>query len=142
MTNKIEKLLNELNAGDIGQQEIDGYIVKFEGFTPDCWNYAEEENMTTADLETQMLDEWKNLGKLLEGVNLELKKERKMENRIGMMAGQVYQLLSAGPASRSRVQKGIKGGSKELIDMAIGWLAREGKLNFEVKGNEITMSLK
>ena len=83
-----------------------------------------------------------NLGKLLENVNLDLKKEKKMENQIGMMAGQVYQLLSAGPASRTRVQKGIKGGSKELIDMAIGWLAREGKINIAEYAKGYKISLK
>ena len=66
-----------------------------------------------------------------------------MESEIGMTAGKVYQFLSTnGPASRTQIKKGVKDAKGEFIDMAIGWLAREGKLNFEQKDKNMSISLK
>ena len=66
-----------------------------------------------------------------------------MECEIGMTAGKVYQFLSSsGPAGMGQIRKGVKDSKSQLIDMAIGWLAREGKLKFEEKGKQLSISLK
>ena len=66
-----------------------------------------------------------------------------MEYEIGVTAGKVYQFLSSdAPASISEIKKGVEGSKSQVIDMAVGWLAREGKLNFEVRGKQLVISLK
>ena len=67
----------------------------------------------------------------------------KIENEIGMAAGKVYQLLSTnGPATHGKIKKGVKDAKSEVVDMAIGWLAREDKLKFQAKGKSVIISLK
>lgn len=49
-------------------------------------------------------------------------------NRIGEAAGQVWQFLrTCGKTSLTSVERGV-GAPKNLVHMAIGWLAREGKV--------------
>jgi hypothetical protein len=70
-------------------------------------------------------------------------KGEKMEYEIGMTAGKVYQFLSSnGPATIAQIKKGVKDAKGALVDMAIGWLAREDKLCFEAKGKGVLLSLK
>lgn len=53
---------------------------------------------------------------------------------IGLAAGRVWQFLSEhGPAALSRIAKGVEGG-QSLALMAVGWLAREGKVEFLQEG--------
>jgi len=52
------------------------------------------------------------------------------EESIGKTAGQVWSYLKAqGKTSLSGVEKGV-GAPRGVVMMAIGWLAREGKLEF------------
>ena len=47
---------------------------------------------------------------------------------IGATAGKVWNFLhNSGESSLSAVERGV-GASKQLVCMAIGWLAREGKI--------------
>ncbi|MBI5968481.1 MAG: winged helix-turn-helix domain-containing protein [Deltaproteobacteria bacterium] len=65
-----------------------------------------------------------------------------MINSIGETAGKVWKYLNEkGEANLSQLKKGVKG-DPNLILQAIGWLAREGKLNIEKKARYITYSLK
>jgi len=53
-----------------------------------------------------------------------------MEVQIGEAAGKVWQALnSKGAMTRNEIAKAT-GVASEFLNMAIGWLAREGKLNF------------
>ncbi len=56
--------------------------------------------------------------------------------QIGETAGQVWNFLREnGKSSVSAVEKGVRA-PKLLVHMAVGWLAREGKLDFvEEKGS-------
>ena len=66
-----------------------------------------------------------------------------MESEIGMTAGKVYQFLSSsGLVDVEQIKKGVRDARSQAVDMAIGWLAREGKLNFESKGKRLIISLK
>jgi len=54
-----------------------------------------------------------------------------MTAKIGETAGKVWHFLkSKGPSTASRIQSGI-GADAALTNQALGWLAREGKLNVE-----------
>ncbi|MBF6648599.1 MULTISPECIES: winged helix-turn-helix domain-containing protein [unclassified Methylobacter] len=65
-----------------------------------------------------------------------------MSYTIGEAAGKIWRYLEEnGPASVSKVtsETGI---SKNDIQRAIGWLAKEDKLSIEMKGRAETLSLK
>lgn len=64
-----------------------------------------------------------------------------MIQRIGETAGSVWQFLNEHPsATPERIAKGLKiDGS--LVHLALGWLAREGKLAFEVSEKTVKVSL-
>ncbi|WP_442498533.1 winged helix-turn-helix domain-containing protein [Methylobacter sp. sgz302048] len=65
-----------------------------------------------------------------------------MSYTIGEAAGKIWRYLDEnGPASVSKVtsETGI---SKNDIQRAIGWLAKEDKLSIEMKGRAETLSLK
>jgi len=65
-----------------------------------------------------------------------------MINSIGETAGKVWKFLNEkGEANLSQLKKGVKA-DQNLILQAIGWLAREDKLNIEKKGPYMTYSLK
>ncbi|MFP4116822.1 MAG: winged helix-turn-helix domain-containing protein [Candidatus Aenigmatarchaeota archaeon] len=65
-----------------------------------------------------------------------------MKDRIGELAGKIYHFLeSNGEASMSQIAKNIDG-PKSKTNMAIGWLAREDKLEFFKKGNGTGIRLK
>jgi hypothetical protein len=60
---------------------------------------------------------------------------------IGETAGKVWKILNEkGAASLSAVEKGV-GAPKALVDMAIGWLAREGKVELKQDKRSIQISL-
>jgi len=64
------------------------------------------------------------------------------EDDIGRAAGRVWTYLEAnGRSSVSRVARSVEGG-QQLALMALGWLAREGKLSFEQDGRQRLVSLK
>ena len=56
---------------------------------------------------------------------------------IGSTAGVVWRFLNAnGPATLYAIEKGVVA-PKALVPMAIGWLAREGKLKVEQEGRTV-----
>ena len=64
-----------------------------------------------------------------------------MINNIGEAAGKVYDFLSEeGEVTLSSLKKNLdlKG---DLLPLSVGWLAREGKLEINKKGNSTKISL-
>jgi hypothetical protein len=60
---------------------------------------------------------------------------------IGETAGKVWKILhERGAISLSAVEKQV-GAPKALVDMAIGWLAREGKIDLKQEKRSIQISL-
>lgn len=60
---------------------------------------------------------------------------------IGAAAGKVWQYLSDnGQASASRLSEEV-GLDKNVVQRALGWLAREGKISLERKGRNEFVSL-
>ena len=65
-----------------------------------------------------------------------------MTNAIGETAGKVWKFLDQkGEATLNQMKKGIKA-DPNLILQAIGWLAREDKLQIEKKDRFLIYSLK
>ncbi|MGI9457064.1 MAG: winged helix-turn-helix domain-containing protein [Aeoliella sp.] len=69
--------------------------------------------------------------------------ERTVSNDdIGDIAGEVWQLLhDQGEQTPAAIKKGIKAPG-DLVMTAVGWLAREGKLEFQTAGRSVKVSLK
>jgi hypothetical protein len=64
-----------------------------------------------------------------------------MINEIGETAGKVWQYLSQHPGSTpAHIARALRV-KDDLLNMAIGWLAREGKLNFELQGKTTRLTL-
>lgn len=64
-----------------------------------------------------------------------------MMQDVGMTAGKVYKKLGAkGQMSLTRLKKEV-GGNDAMVTMAVGWLAREGKLNFAKERNVLKIGL-
>lgn len=64
-----------------------------------------------------------------------------MKEKIGWTAGQVWETLKAnGEMNISQLPKKMKEKSI-VIQQALGWLARENKIDYHVKGNKIFVSL-
>lgn len=64
-----------------------------------------------------------------------------MQDKIGEVAGEVWNFLdSEGEASVSAIVDSLDA-SRSKTQMAIGWLAKEGKLDFEEKGRGNSVSL-
>ena len=60
---------------------------------------------------------------------------------IGSTAGQVWNLLKKqGKASVSAVESGVKA-PKRRVHMALGWLAREGKIEMATEGGGLRVWL-
>jgi len=65
-----------------------------------------------------------------------------MNEKIGQAAGQIWKVLSTSqePVSIAALSKKADINS-QMTQMALGWLAREGKLKFEEKGKTLSVSL-
>ena len=64
-----------------------------------------------------------------------------MINQIGKSAGVVWKYLTEHPEAKpSEIKKTLKL-SDDLLWMAIGWLAREGKVVFSQEGKAMRVSL-
>lgn len=64
-----------------------------------------------------------------------------MRDELGLTAGDVYRKLETkGHMSISRLKKEV-GQSDAMVTMAVGWLAREGKVNFSKERNSMKISL-
>jgi Winged helix-turn-helix domain (DUF2582) len=60
---------------------------------------------------------------------------------IGAAAGKVWGFLAAsGPVSLSALEKGVNA-PRNLVDMAVGWLAREGKVAVDREERSIRIRL-
>ena len=67
-----------------------------------------------------------------------------MNDEIGVAAGRIYRFLDKNRGDALTMSK-IKAGTKikgALFDQAIGWLAREDKINLERRGRSIFLALK
>ncbi len=65
-----------------------------------------------------------------------------MNDEIGNAAGLVWETLDReGKITLARLRQRT-GLSVELLNRAIGWLAREGKVEFEKKARSVSVSLK
>jgi predicted RNA-binding protein (virulence factor B family) len=65
-----------------------------------------------------------------------------MNDKIGTVAGEIWQFLDEnGASSITKIATGT-GASKNDIQRAIGWLLKEDKLNIILKGRTETLSLK
>lgn len=65
-----------------------------------------------------------------------------MNEEIGKTAGLVWQYLNEkGEATLAQVKKNVKAPS-DLVNQAIGWLAREDKLEIQKKGKSYRISLR
>jgi winged helix-turn-helix protein DUF2582 len=65
-----------------------------------------------------------------------------MEAEIGDAAGTIWQYLDKhGETTLSSLRQRVKL-SEQMVLMAIGWLAREGKLNFISKGRTVKIDLR
>ncbi len=63
-----------------------------------------------------------------------------LNEKIGVNAGLVWSVLQSGEQNVKAVKKATKLNDKDL-NLALGWLAREGKLNFSEVDAEIFVSL-
>lgn len=60
---------------------------------------------------------------------------------VGQAAGQVWQFLrDEGKSSVSAIERGVDASGRE-VQMAIGWLAREGKVEFSDESRGLYISL-
>ncbi len=51
-------LLDSLTASDVGWNATGGRIIRFEGFTDDCWAAASDEGKTADDLGKEIIADW------------------------------------------------------------------------------------
>jgi len=69
-------------------------------------------------------------------------KEVAVSAQVGDAAGEVWRLLDqGGPQTLAQLRKKLDGGS-ELLDFAVGWLAREDKLEIFREKKSILLRLK
>lgn len=65
-----------------------------------------------------------------------------MNDKVGEVAGEVWDFLQEeGKSSLSAVNKAVSE-PRSRVNMGIGWLAREGKLEFDDEGRGISVELK
>lgn len=63
-----------------------------------------------------------------------------MKEKIGNNAGLIWTALESGEKNVKAVKKATKLAEKDL-NLALGWLAREGKVNFSEVEGEVFVSL-
>lgn len=64
------------------------------------------------------------------------------ENTIGEAAGRIWDYLHAHErATLASVEKSVKA-PKSVVHMGVGWLAREGKLQFQEENRTVRLSLR
>ncbi len=65
-----------------------------------------------------------------------------LKTEVGFKAGEVWQLLnSQGPLTIAQLKKKFNGNG-ELFNFAIGWLAREDKIDFSRENKTLRVQLK
>jgi Winged helix-turn-helix domain (DUF2582) len=63
-----------------------------------------------------------------------------LNEKIGLNAGLVWNALTDGELNTKAIKKTTKLTEKDLA-MALGWLAREGKITFSEVENDLTVTL-
>jgi len=64
------------------------------------------------------------------------------KHQVGETAGQVWQLLNQnGPQTLAQLKKKLNGNA-ELLNFAVGWLAREDKIDLTPEKNSLRIQLK
>ena len=65
-----------------------------------------------------------------------------IEGNVGETAGKVWQLLSdEGPKTLTQIKKKV-GGSADVVSFAVGWLAREDKVDITEEKKNLKVALK
>lgn len=65
-----------------------------------------------------------------------------MQEKIGHAAGDIYRYLSTnGENTTTTLKKDLELDDANLVGFALGWLAREGKVQFRMKGKTTYVSL-
>ena len=79
MTERNEDLLQEivdfvdsLDANEDGKDEFGRYLVRYEGFTEECYEGMEEECKTTDEIVVEILEDWDKANVSEYGSNLEM----------------------------------------------------------------------
>jgi hypothetical protein len=66
----------------------------------------------------------------------------KMKDQLGVTAGQVWHILNDfGPQTLSELKKRVNG-SGDLVGFALGWLAREDKIDISQQKKNFRVALK
>lgn len=63
-----------------------------------------------------------------------------LNEKIGINAGLIWNALAKGELNTKAIKKTTKLAEKELT-MALGWLAREGKVSFSEQESELVVTL-
>jgi hypothetical protein len=58
MSDEEVRILDELTPADVGLDTVGNKIIRFEGFTDECWAAAFEEGKTADDLEEEIISDW------------------------------------------------------------------------------------
>lgn len=65
-----------------------------------------------------------------------------LKPQVGETAGKVWELLSGeGPQTLAQLKKKLKG-SGDVVSFAVGWLAREDKLEISLEKKSVRIQLK
>jgi hypothetical protein len=65
-----------------------------------------------------------------------------IKEQMGVTAGKIWQTLSdEGPQTMAQLKKRVNG-SGELVGFALGWLAREGKVDISQEKKSLRVTLK
>lgn len=61
--------------------------------------------------------------------------------KIGENAGAIWNVLANGEKDVKEIKKAAKLKNEKEVNLALGWLAREGKINFREEGKDLFVSL-
>ncbi len=65
-----------------------------------------------------------------------------LKGEIGTVAGKIWHHLHQNSGATAAKLKKEIGASPDLVMLGLGWLAREGKVEFQQKGKVLTIRLK
>lgn len=65
-----------------------------------------------------------------------------LTGEIGIVAGKIWHHLRQNSSSTAAKLKKEIGAPADLVMLGLGWLAREGKVEFQQKGKALTVRLK
>ena len=65
-----------------------------------------------------------------------------MNEKVGLIAGEIWHILNdVGPQTLAQLKKKLNG-SGEVVDFALGWLAREDKIDISLEKKSYKVTLK